>query len=424
MFYIRSAYRVSDEEIRINFARHLKNTHTLYLLENGEQKKFSVECGTNECPSIWTPKFTILPWIGRVQHKIGNDTNEEITIFSSRTNAKQILPVVDIRKPNNFTDYKDKLGVCIQPAYNYYKYFELIQFFETWIQNGATKFYFYKTLISKDIQLVLDHYKKNVEGVKIEIIEWSPLPKNGTYDPNRHAKRFLANPAMLDCLYRARYHQKYIAQTDLDEIIAINNKKHGTLIKFLEKVSENNKNQISTFSFLARNAKLDRKWKSFDDIMRIKFNNFENAKISAKFKRGIFSKLIFRPDYIYNFFAHHHLDTETGKLTNIKYQGYNVSITDGALHHFRERSKKQRVLHPTNHYKYMINSLNHNLIHHISNISRLNETKYLQIKKGADAFSRCMDYMNFSNTVNKCGGKFSVIRNKNFLSVNNTWISL
>uniref|UniRef100_A0AC35THT7 Glycosyltransferase family 92 protein n=1 Tax=Rhabditophanes sp. KR3021 TaxID=114890 RepID=A0AC35THT7_9BILA len=357
-------------------------SHSIYLV--GEKNAtFKIECATKECPSPHSPEFKIWSFIGTLKHlKIKNSKrSEDISIYSSRSNRTLRLPVMNVIKPTKFKKYKYTLGVCIQPMYNYYNYLELIQFFETWIRNGASIFYFYKNSISRDVQTVLKHYSKIT---KVHIIEWSSLPKFNKYDPNRHAKRFLVNTAMIDCLYKARYVVKYISQTDLDEVVAINYKKHQTLIKFLDKLSKHSNNSISTFCFLSRNAKIYKHWTSIRDMKKIKFNNFKVAKLSVPFKPTVYSKLIFRPDLIFNFYAHGHLKTETGRITQKYFHGYNVELEDGAIHHFRAVFKlPEPTMSKTKYYNFHIKHLNSQLI-----------KLYPRIKAVTDKFSTCI-YMYF-----------------------------
>lgn len=51
-------------------------------------------------------------------------------------------------------EYEHQLGLCVQPIFLFAEFPVLIQFFEHWLQMGATKFYIYRNSYSNEVNLV------------------------------------------------------------------------------------------------------------------------------------------------------------------------------------------------------------------------------------------------------------------------------
>ncbi|PIO69781.1 hypothetical protein TELCIR_08383 [Teladorsagia circumcincta] len=85
--------------------------------------------------------------------------------------------------------YEHAVGVCVQPVFYLADWPLVIQFFESWLAQGATKFYFYYHSYTAQVQAVLEFYKRKL-GRDLELIGWSDLPvqerDRGSYtkDPN------------------------------------------------------------------------------------------------------------------------------------------------------------------------------------------------------------------------------------------------
>ena len=78
----------------------------------------------------------------------------------------------DVR--NNGT-YKHNLAVILQPAYYLADWQNLIQFFESWLAHGATKFYIYHYSWTRQVDAVVKFYKE-ILGDGLEVLPWSAFP--------------------------------------------------------------------------------------------------------------------------------------------------------------------------------------------------------------------------------------------------------
>ncbi|ULT97971.1 hypothetical protein L3Y34_005659 [Caenorhabditis briggsae] len=129
----------------------------------------------------------------------------------------------DVRLHPTSHRYPHTLGVCLQPIFFFTDWTVILQFFESWIAQGATKFYFYLHSYTWQTKRVLDFYKDSL-GDNLEFIDWSDLPVHardkGSYDrdPNSRVFRHAATAFMHDCMLRARSHVKFVANTDLDDL--------------------------------------------------------------------------------------------------------------------------------------------------------------------------------------------------------------
>lgn len=129
----------------------------------------------------------------------------------------------DVRLHPSSHIYPHTLGVCLQPIFFFTDWTVIVQFFESWLAQGATKFYFYVHSYTWQTKQILDFYKESL-GEDLELIDWSDLPVHsrdrGIYekDPNSRVFRHGATAFMHDCMLRARSSVKFIANTDLDDL--------------------------------------------------------------------------------------------------------------------------------------------------------------------------------------------------------------
>ena len=149
----------------------------------------------------------------------------------------------------------------------------LIQFFEYWLQEGATKFYVYWESFSEEVQDILNFYTAT-SGADIELVNWSRLPTtaedNDSLDTNPNAFWFRLEVflGIFDCMHRARYtdskqlqgnyhlfrnNVKFIAQSDLDEMFHINNR---TLLEYLEEMSTKHPKMVD-LQFLSKRVRMN-----------------------------------------------------------------------------------------------------------------------------------------------------------------------
>uniref|UniRef100_A0A0K0G261 Glycosyltransferase family 92 protein n=1 Tax=Strongyloides venezuelensis TaxID=75913 RepID=A0A0K0G261_STRVS len=397
-FYIKSAFRVSDNVIRLSLIKSIYNNDLLLWWSNGKYGgvvKF--ECQETKCPAKYVPKCTFVGYIGVVNVPSHIKIDKRIQVQSKKTRKWISIPLIDVRKPKNFNNtYQHKLGVCIQPMFLYYNYLELIAFLEHWAAHGATKFYFYKNTFSHNVGKVLKHYKDNVKSIDIEIIDWSTLPFNGTdqfSNPNYFIYRLEPYVAVMDCMYRARYHVKYVAQVDIDELI-ITNSKYNNLLDYLEKKSSKAPQAISSFQFMSQFVKFPNDWKSLDDAKNVKFNHVNKVKTGMLFSRPTYSKLVFLPEANFNYYIHYALKTETGKLTNKTYVNYNVPSSESRIYHHRKIESKDTSNKMNSESSLMsreINTINNNMNKHIKLLNFEDDINNSTIKDAIHAFGICRE---------------------------------
>uniref|UniRef100_A0AC35UD54 Glycosyltransferase family 92 protein n=1 Tax=Rhabditophanes sp. KR3021 TaxID=114890 RepID=A0AC35UD54_9BILA len=294
-FYVRSGFRVSDNEIRLSVVTYSRNKETLYWLRDGlAVGRVELVCQGNKCPSDYSRRCALVGYIGIIKSDKPEQLTNTIEITNSFDNNTVSIDLIDRRKPQQLV-YGHKLGVCVQPMFLYYNYLELISFIEKWIVAGATKFYFLQESMTSNILKVINYYKNNVAGISVQVIDWPSLPKLTDYhDPNLYIYRLERNLAIMECMYHARYQTKYVAQVHLNQFIISQN--HETLLTYLE--SKSTSHSIASFSFRSVNAILTSKWNSVEDMAKVKFENHFKVKHTRSFERPIYSKLIFRPDYV------------------------------------------------------------------------------------------------------------------------------
>ncbi|KAK6480921.1 glycosyltransferase family 92 protein F13G3.3-like, partial [Huso huso] len=170
----------------------------------------------------------------------GITLNSSVSVTTSPQNNAS-APGLSIRnikkgKPSHFTY---EFAVCISVMFrNYSNVLQFIQTIEMHRLLGVQKVFIYKTSSSREIDKVLGHYIK--EGI-VEVIPWqitSFIDVSYSWKPKAggdlHYNGQIA--ALNDCVYRNMYTSRYVALTDLDEVIIP--RKHsnwGELMKFLEK---------------------------------------------------------------------------------------------------------------------------------------------------------------------------------------------
>uniref|UniRef100_A0A0K0F3Q8 Glycosyltransferase family 92 protein n=1 Tax=Strongyloides venezuelensis TaxID=75913 RepID=A0A0K0F3Q8_STRVS len=430
-FYIKSAFRVSYHTIRLSLIKYAYNNDTLiWRIGTKYAGVVLFECTRERCPSRTSPPCTFVGFIGIIYLPEKIESIKELVLQSKMTNEHITIPIIDVRKTKNVTKYKHKLGVCIQPVFLFSDYIELIVFLEHWIAQGATKFYFYKTSFTKNIQNVLSHYRKYVKNIEIETVEWSMLPGNNKNDSDPNLFIFRLEPflAIMDCMYRARYVVKYVAQIDLDEMIVVS-KKYSNLLEFLEKKLKED-NSISSLSFKSQFIKYKKNWQSLDDLKKYKFNFLANVKLSKKLFRPIYTKLVYLPETNFNFYIHYALKTETGILTSKLYNSYNVKEYEGTVLHHRKMKAKwyfQPCIYDNKSiFEREIPILNKNLGRHIKHLS-LEENGFDQnLESSLKKFSVCRENLKEKRTMictslRLCEHHISENIWQTFISVNQSW---
>ncbi|EFP00540.1 hypothetical protein CRE_19539 [Caenorhabditis remanei] len=220
--YVREAYRVSDEEIRFVYLENQDNNMNLQaeIPKLGWQPVewfcFNASCYDYLFCSMAT-RF------GSIRLPQTSSHQPYIHLTTERSDEYTVVPVNDVRLRPSSHHYPHTLGVCLQPIFFFTDWTVIMQFFESWIAQGATKFYFYLHSYTWQTKKVLDFYKDSL-GDGLELLDWSDLPVHardkGMYDrdPNSRVFRHGATAFMHDCMMRARSVVKFVANTDLDDL--------------------------------------------------------------------------------------------------------------------------------------------------------------------------------------------------------------
>ncbi|CEF65991.1 Domain of unknown function DUF23 domain-containing protein [Strongyloides ratti] len=432
-FYIKSAFRVSDNVIRLSSIKSIYNNDLLLWWSNGKYGgvvKF--ECQETKCPAKYVPKCIFVGYIGIINIPSKIKLGKKIQVQSKKTKKWVSIPIIDVRKPKNFNNtYPHKLGVCIQPMFLYNNYLELISFLEHWIAQNATKFYFYKNSFSHNIGKVLQHYKNHVKNIDIEIINWSMLPYNNSQqfqNPNYFIYRLEPYVAVMDCMYRARYQVKYVAQVDIDELI-ITNGNYNNLLDYLEKKTNNGQNNISSLSFMSQFVKFYNDWKSLNDVKKVKFNHLTSISVGTLFTRPTYTKLVFLPEVNFNYYIHYALKTETGILTNKTYKSYNVPSVEGRVYHHRKIDSldmSNRMVSNSTLLSKEISTVNDNMNKHIKLLNFDDDIDNSIVKEALLSFGLCRerrknDRDKMCTSLLTCEGQLNENVWKIFEKAKNTW---
>lgn len=170
--------------------------------------------------------------------------------------------------------YRINFTVCVSPLnFHYNNYHELIETIEINRLFGVEKFFFYNHTTGSDVR---EHLMRYVNDGICEIIPWKipvmvdSLSSNRTYvTPEVHY--FAQMAALNDCLYRNMLTSRFIAFTDLDEIIVPRNQ--STWNEMLERITVdwqerfnalNNGRRMFPGAYLFRNVFF---WTDWNDIL-------------------------------------------------------------------------------------------------------------------------------------------------------------
>ncbi|XP_041094443.1 beta-1,4-galactosyltransferase galt-1-like [Polyodon spathula] len=169
----------------------------------------------------------------------GINSSSSVSVTSSAQNNAS-TPALSIRninkgKPSHFTY---EFAVCISVMFkNYSNVLQFIQTIEMHRLLGVQKVFIYRTSSSQALDTVLGHYIK--DGI-VEVIPWqitSFINVSHSWKPEAGGElHYNGQIATLnDCIYRNMYTSRYVALTDLDEIIIPRRHSNwGGLMKFLQ----------------------------------------------------------------------------------------------------------------------------------------------------------------------------------------------
>ncbi|RCN48823.1 hypothetical protein ANCCAN_05106 [Ancylostoma caninum] len=231
--------------------------------------------------------------------------------------------------------YEHAVGVCVQPVFYLADWPLVIQFFESWLAQGASKFYFYMHSYTRQVGAVLDFYKRKL-GKDLELIVWSDLPvrerDRGNYekDPNSRVFRHAAIAFMHDCMLRARSNVKWIANFDLDDFPVA---EHLNLPEALDSIEKENK----TIAEIIVDWKLTRQkihWESLRTPGDIRFMLSASRLIaddSIRYDYRISKKMFTRPERVavfdmHNVYRNELIPGQKRQYGNVYYSGRKLFL--------------------------------------------------------------------------------------------------
>uniref|UniRef100_A0A0K0F5D0 Glycosyltransferase family 92 protein n=1 Tax=Strongyloides venezuelensis TaxID=75913 RepID=A0A0K0F5D0_STRVS len=326
--FTRRAFLISNNTIEVplittkSFAH---NNNNLFLIEGNVDGNIKCQWG-RKCPEYYyhgciftgyVATFKLPPTHMFSSNNLLLSTSKFIHLWSKTSNQTYTIPLYNstsilLQTPNSV--YKHFLAVFVQPLYYMSDFHIMIQFFEYWITQGATKVYIGRTSYTKDIEKTIKWYNDN-KWIEIEFIEWPILPNiyrpidtqynkyNQDFNPNLFTFQYEAILSIYDAMHyiRSLRESKYVAVFDWDEIIVLKNNQTRTVTEFL-KNQENN--SYIAWSFESRRVTLKKNY-NVDSLEDVNFLYFENARIDTKpFKRPAYQKNIYRPEFINRFHVH------------------------------------------------------------------------------------------------------------------------
>uniref|UniRef100_A0A914V1G4 Glycosyltransferase family 92 protein n=1 Tax=Plectus sambesii TaxID=2011161 RepID=A0A914V1G4_9BILA len=216
---------VRNESLRMKIEVYLRNGTMISL-------RPTVKPVEAECPWHWAPSCD---WSGHVISAFLPKDQAKAMISASLINWESLLPLsqLNIVQPSK-APQKAQLAICILPLYWYTDWLQLVQFFEIWKLQGASRVFVYYHSISETVDKWLVAYEK--EGL-VKRIPWTLLPKNSRVDPNLSIYRLGHSLAENDCVYRTMGVAKFVALVDFDEFIIPTS---GTLLQYLQSALKKN----------------------------------------------------------------------------------------------------------------------------------------------------------------------------------------
>ncbi|KAI6185140.1 protein of unknown function DUF23 domain-containing protein [Aphelenchoides fujianensis] len=335
-FHIRSAFRVSDSEIRLTIAKDYRNKRKLRFEFANSTGDVKLECNLPKCYETYSPRCVVSGAIGVIRDLRPDDQADAVRVFAAdEADASVEVPVVDVR-PKASGEYPHQLGVCVQPVYLHAEWPVVAQFFEHWLGRGATKFFIYRNSFTHQMDAMLEFYRSKTNA-SIELVDWSDLPAEGTStDPNDLWYRLEVMLSILDCLLRARHQVKYVAQTDLDEFVVLG-REDDDLIALMEELNEKNPRMASA-SFISRRAKMPVNFENATSSPAdLNFRAFGQLSVENYFfPRPAYTKQIFRPERVTRGHIHVLNGAETiPGTTNSTYEMVKVFQSQGYILHVR-----------------------------------------------------------------------------------------
>ncbi|CEF65793.1 Domain of unknown function DUF23 domain-containing protein [Strongyloides ratti] len=350
--FVKRAFLILNNTIEVPLitTNSFITNNKLYLKEGNITGKIQCQWGP-KCPEYYTRGCIITGYIATFKlpstnefllNNLSLNTFNNIHLTSKTFNDLYTIPLYNSFSPITLKQtfvYKHFLAVFVQPMYYMSDFHVIIQFFEYWISQGATKIYIARTSNTKEVETIIKWYNDN-KWIETEFIEWPILPNiyrerstlfnkyNQEFNPNLYTFQYEAILSIYDAMLyiRSLKESKYVAVFDWDEIIVIHDNNTTNIKEFLKK---NENNDYVAWSFESRRLMIKNNF-SVNTLDDISFLSYGDAIMDIKpFKRPAYQKNIYRPEFIHRF--HVHLIQKTIKSKNINYVNNKI----GEIYHLR-----------------------------------------------------------------------------------------
>ncbi|CAB03535.3 Glycosyltransferase family 92 protein [Caenorhabditis elegans] len=357
--YVQNAYRVSDEEVRFFYLENQDNRVNLKSqIPLVGWKPIRWFCLNTTCSDYFY--CSMATRFGSVSLPPHSPHQLYINLSTEGNNEYTVVPVKDVRPGPT---YSHTLGVCLQPIFFFTDWTIVIQFLESWIAQGATKFYFYLHSYTWQTKKVLDFYKESL-GDDLELVEWSDLPVHskdrGNYDsdPNSRVFRHGAIAFMHDCMLRARSVVKFVANTDLDDFPVSSTLNISDNLNYLS-IKYPNAAQFKVDWLLSHQKQ---NWGAVDTPRDMGFS-LESVRVlqneSIRWDYRTAKKLIHRPERVVHFDMHSVFQNEVDSVTKNQYSTIDL-LGSSDLYFLHLRRFEQKLVTP--HDVFYNNRLDTNLL--------------------------------------------------------------
>lgn len=218
--YIVNAYQLPNNYLRVIFMSQCGlDKATIEAYYNIEERTYitkshSISLIGVTCPHEYFTACVINGFLAEFQLPSESALVKEVIIRHPSDKTKSLaVPVTQI---SSSKQRKHFLAVCTKPVYYFNDWIQLIQFMESWLINGATKYYIYWRSISVRVQRIIELYQS--DGIDIEMIEW-PSTRDA------EAKLFMSGQfeSLQDCILRAQSDAQFVGLVDFDELLFIPN---------------------------------------------------------------------------------------------------------------------------------------------------------------------------------------------------------
>ncbi|CAI2349908.1 unnamed protein product [Caenorhabditis sp. 36 PRJEB53466] len=358
--YLREAYRVTDDEIRFVYLENQDNNINLKAeVPTLGWQSIEWSCFNSSCFDILF--CSMATRFGTIRLPLTTPHSPFIHLTTELNDEFAVVPVKDVRLHPSHT-YEHTLGVCLQPIFFFTDWTIVVQFFESWLAQGATKFYFYLHSYTWQTKQILDFYKDSL-GDDLELIDWSDLPVHsrdrGIYekDPNSRVFRHGATAFMHDCMLRARSSVKFVANTDLDDLPVSSNLNISNTLNVVAKRHPKAAQFKADWILSHQPQHWDNMNKPHDikfDLQSVRVLQMENIRWDYRVSK----KMFHRPERVVHFDMH---SVYKNELVDDIHQHTTIEMFDNANLYFLHLRRFERHLlnPPTVQYN---NSFDHSLL--------------------------------------------------------------